>query len=82
MATEKVSQQMDSICQEYSWLSDVWRFIRSRKGSQRENKMLADEFEVNDHKVRTLDHLKLMLFILGYTESASQMEEPICGFSV
>lgn len=45
-AGEKVSEQIESICQQCSWLSDVSEFIRSWKGSEWEYNMLADEFEV------------------------------------
>ena len=44
VATNKVSVQLESICQEFSWLSDVWEFVRLWKGSQC---VLADEFEAS-----------------------------------
>lgn len=47
-ATEKVSEQMESICQQCSWLSDVSDFVRSWKGSEWEYNMLADEFEARE----------------------------------
>lgn len=43
-ATNKVSVQLESICQEFSWLSDVWEFVRLWKGGQC---VLADEFEAS-----------------------------------
>lgn len=46
-AAEKVSLEMESICQQYNWLSDVWDFTRSWKETQLEDSMSADEFEVS-----------------------------------
>ena len=47
-ALEQVSEEVESICQQCSWLSDVWDFIRSWRGSEWEYNMPADEFEVNN----------------------------------
>ncbi len=47
--TRKVSIQMDSLCEQYNWLSDVWEFTSSWKGSQREYNMSADDFEVRNN---------------------------------
>jgi hypothetical protein len=46
VAAELVSEQMESIYQQCSWLSDVSSFIKSWKGSEWEYDMPADEFEV------------------------------------
>lgn len=34
VASDKVSQQMESICQEYEWLNKVWEFSRMWKDGQ------------------------------------------------
>ncbi len=45
-AAEKAASQMESICKDYNWLSDVWKFIRTREDSKQDYYMPADEFEV------------------------------------
>ena len=46
VGTGKVSQQMDSLCQQYDWLSDVWAFTSFWKTDKQEDDMSADDFEV------------------------------------
>ena len=43
---ERVCDQLESLCEEYNWMSDVWEFIRSWEGSRKEYDMEANEFEV------------------------------------
>ena len=79
-AAELVSEQMESICQQCSWLSDVSDFVRSWKGSEWEYNMLADEFEVRGTVV--LGSVLISACCLGLTEPALCVAESVCCFSI
>lgn len=81
-AAELVSEQMESICQQCSWLSDVSEFVRSWKGSEWEYNMLADEFEVREVVVLGSAMISVDMPYLGLTESALCVAKSVCCVSI
>lgn len=45
-AVERVCVELREMCSQYSWLSDVWKFITAWDGNEKIASMTADKYEV------------------------------------